>query len=224
MKKIIFLFAALIAFGSANAQSTTPGQTITLGIPAVALIKVSGAPTAFSFSGTPGTGAGDNFADATSTGTSLQYTSIMDGTSTATQRSIYVTSTAASATATKGFNIAVTGTTPSSAGNGTKGNSNGSVWIVKSDVGTSNTPYTGVGMTFATAGNTNGANQKLITGIKSCYTGIAIGDGTSLTYKASIGGSIGAASILGQIATGDFALLKSGQYTFTVYYTLSDDV
>ena len=221
MKKIIFLFAALIAFGSANAQTsgvTTPGTTVALTIPSVAMIKLSGTVPTFTFVA-PAT-AGDNFADVTSTGTSLQYTSILNGAG-AIERAIYVTATANNGiVANKGFNLWVEASAMgSTAGNGTRGNANGQQFIVKSADGLPNMVNTGPTMTFSSSTS----NQKLVTGIKSCYTGIAAADGPQLRYTASVGGSL--TSPNGTLVTpANFAQLKSGTYTFVVYYTLADNV
>jgi len=121
MKNVVILFDFLLEFCFSNSQSTSPGQTVIINISKIPLIKVSGTPITFQFTGTPDTGVRDKFADAISIGTSLQYTSILCGGismevfTTATQRNIYITSTAHNV-AQKGFNIAVTGMAPSGTG------------------------------------------------------------------------------------------------------------
>jgi hypothetical protein len=183
------------------------------------MIKLSGTVPTFTF--VAPTTAGDNFADVTSTGTSLQYTSILNGASVALDRAIYVTATANNGiVANKGFNLQVIASTMgSTAGNGTKGAPNGQQWIVKSADGLPSMVNTGPTMTFANSVN----NQKLVTGILSCYTGIAAADGPQLMYTASVGGSLTAPNG-NPIIAADFAQLKSGTYTFVVYYTLADNV
>ena len=214
MKKIIFLFASLLAFGAANAQITTGNsnvQSVQLTIPGVALIKVSGTMSTFAFT-TPT--AGNNFADATATGTSLQYTSILQPNG--LDRAVYVT---AVGTSTKGFNLSVTATNGATAnGNGAIGTpSPNDAWIFVSSQTAAVLAYTGTN-TFGAVGG--GYNIKLVTGIQSCYTGSSTADGPQLTYKASVGAAGGGPAIV----SGDYALLRAGTYTFSVYYTLADQV
>jgi hypothetical protein len=217
MKKIIFLFASLIAFGSAKAQLAA-GQgshSIQLTIPSVALVKVSGGNPSFAF-GTPGT-AGLNLADVTSTGTSLQYTSIATGT---TVRTIYVTATSTGAALTGGLNLSVL-SDPTPAVNGTTSNGNLGVaaavpsYITKSAAAAVARANTGIAIVA-------GDNQKLITGITSGYTGVNAGDGPILTYTASVGGVAGAT--LPPVVAADYEKIRSGVYSFTVYYTLADNL
>ena len=122
--------------------------------------------------------------------------------------------------ANKGFNLWVEATGMGTvAGNGTTGSTAGLQFIVKSAEGLPTMVNTGSTMTFAS--NTN--NQKLVTGILSCYTGVAATNGPQLRYTASVGGSLTAPN--GNLVTpANFAQLKSGTYTFVVYYTLADNV
>ena len=214
MKKIIFLFASLIAFGTANAQTSSGNsgpQVVQLIIPQVALIKVSGTMSTFQFVAPT---AGNNFADATATGTSIQYTSILAPAG--LDRCVYVTSTG---TSSKGFNLSVTAT------NGATTNANGVTGIPattssKIFVSSSAAPvlaYTGTN-TFGAVGG--GHNVKLVTGIQSGYTGSATADGPQLTYTASVGTVGGGAPVV----AADYAALRSGTYSFSVYFTLADNV
>jgi hypothetical protein len=208
MKKIIFLFSSLLAFGSANAQ-TSNGQTVAFTIPPVALIKVSGTVGTFAFTAPA---AGDNMIDATASGTTVQYTSIL---SSATDRAVYVTATG---TAVKGFNLSVRATNLNNTANsnGTTGVINASEsYIVKSADGVVTNLNTGSNA----FGSSVTTNQKILTGILSCYTGSNTTDGPQLTYRASIGSPSGPT-----IASADYAALRSGTYTFVVYYTLADNV
>jgi len=213
MKKIIFLFAALIAFGSANAQVTsgvTAGQAVSLIIPGVALIKVSGTLSTFKFTAPA---AGENFIDATATGTSLQYTSIL---TTNIKRAIYVTSTG---TSTKGFNLSVLATQNNTAnGNGPRGTTTGvPSYIIVSSQTTPVIVNSGANVFNPVAG---GFNVKLIDGIESCYTGSAATDGPTLTYTASVGTAAGGPAVL----SADYAALRAATYVFQVFYTLADTV
>jgi len=217
MKKIIFLFASMIAFGSAKAQLAA-GQgshSIQLTIPSIALVKVSGGNPQFAF-GTPGT-AGLNLADVTATGTSLQYTSIATGT---TVRTIYVTAASTGAALTGGLNLSVTsGAIPAVNGTTSNGNlgvaSTANSYITKSAAAAVARANTGVAIVA-------GDNQKLITGITSGYTGVNAGDGPALTYLASVGGVAGAT--VPPVVAADYEKIRSGIYSFTVYYTLADNL
>jgi len=217
MKKIIFLFASLLAFSAANAQTNPNGnsnaQTVSLEIPSVALIKVSGGNQTFRFADVT---AGNNFIDATSTGATLQYTSILTS---STERAIYV-SAAATPVSTKGFNLSVTATTGTiTNGNGQRGTPVATpAYIYISSQTAPLVTYSGTN-TFASA-NVGTFNTKLIEGIASCYTGSAAGDGPALTYKASVGTAGG----MPAIDPANYALLRAGTYAFSVYYTLADNV
>ena len=215
MKKIIFLFAALIAFGTANAQlpAQTASSTVSFTIPETALIQVSGTAT-FQFSAPA---AGANFGDASASGVSLQYTSMPAPTKT---RTIYVTALSTGAALTKGLNLFVKSAAVPVADQ-LPGGSNGFLgtasatpsYIVKSTELAVAQANTGV----AIASSIN--NQKLITGILACYTGTAAINGPQLTYTASVGSTLN-----GNVALADYQLLRSGVYNFTVYYTLADNV
>ena len=211
MKKYFFLLVALIGFGAANAQTSSGNsgaQVVTLIIPQVALIKVSGTMSTFQFAPPS---AGDNFADASATGTSLQYTSVLAAAG--LDRCVYVTATGATS---KGFDLSVTATNGASTNaNGQTGSPaiNPSLIFISSQTAPV-LAYTGTN-TFGTVAG--GHNVKLITGIQSCYTGSSTADGPQLTYKASVG-SAGSRAVI----AADYAALRSGTYSFSVYFTLAD--
>jgi len=207
MKKIIFLFAALIAFGSANAQTTnSSSQTVTLTIPTVSLIKVSGSTVAVNYV-TTGVVAGQNLADVVVNGVFLQYTSIMSGVPSTLTRNIYVTSTQVGAATLNGVSLSVTaslaGVSASALGNlGTMALTD--QFIVKKD---------NANALFSSTFNAS-SSPRLVTGITTCYTGTAPTDGPQVTYKATMAG----------LTTSEYASLRANTYVFTVLYTLADTV
>ena len=215
MKKIIFLFATLIAFGSANAQSptSTATQTVNLTIPAVALIAVSTSPVALEYNAST-IAAGQNLQDAVVAGSYLQYTSIMTGTTT---KSIYASSVSTGAALTAGgisltveaisFPTASPATVGAGQSNGFFGATTGQQFIVDPT------------QSVVKSASYSSTSPKVITNIASCYTGYLPSSGPQIQYRATMS-TTGATTITPAM----YQQIKSGAYSFTVTFTLADTV
>jgi len=204
MKKIIFLFVSLFAFGSANAQTHADHQ-VTITVPAVSLIRILPATaTTLTYTGA-GITPGANMADQTSVINSvmLQYSSIL-ASSGMSSKTIYVTS-ASSETQTNisGIRLSVFATQPTIDAAGV---------LSGGDPGQVNaTPINLVGLTGLLV-TSNSATNAIITGIKSCFTGTLSTNGASLNYRTTMSG----------VAPAQYATLRAKDYIITVTYTLAD--
>ena len=205
MKKIIFLFASIIAYGVANAQQPTTSQTVNLIIPEVTLISISSAANEVKFIAPITANAGSNMADVQSTVNAvLSYSSMMNGGTTKPSRSIYVTSTKTSTNNISGISLKVAGVPPVAApptSNGVLGVSAGDAVIVA--------PADGA---VKSTGSASSLSPILISGITSGFTGTTTG--ASITYKSTMIG----------LTPGEYGALRSGTYSFSVTYTLSDNL
>lgn len=207
MKKIILLFASLIAFGSSNAQ-TTVTQTVNVVIPSVTLIAIVG-NTAQNLTYIAPTVAGANMADVSSaTPVYLQYSSMMNAAS--TDRSIYVNAST-SETSLAGITLKVVATVPvvDAAGilsNGDLGASGGIVNIVN--------PMTSGVTGIVSPGTAAAGTPKLISSITSGFTGTTATSGAALTYSTTMSG----------ITSAQYAALRADTFTVAVVYTLADTI
>lgn len=206
MKKIIFLFASLIAFSSSFAQNVS--QTVNVIIPSVTLIAINGnAPQSLTYV-TP-TVAGANMDNVSSTTPIyLQYSSMMNAAS--TDRSIYVTSST-SETSLAGITLKVVATIPTvdAAGitsNGDLGVTGGIVNIIQ--------PTTSGVTGIVSTGNPVTGTPKLVSSITSGFTGTTATSGAALTYSTTMSG----------ITSAQYAALRADTYTISVTYTLSDTI
>ena len=202
MKKIIFLFASIIAYSAANAQAT---HTVNLIIPEVTLISITSAANEVKFIAPSSANAGANMANTQSTVNAiLSYSSMMNGGSTKPSRSIYVTSTKTSTNNITGISLTVVGVPPTPTpptSNGILGVSTGEAVIVA--------PADGA---VKSTGSASSSSPVLISGITSGFTGTATG--ASITYKSTMEG----------LTTAQYGALRSGTYSFAVTYTLSDNL
>jgi hypothetical protein len=216
MKKIILMFATLLAFGSANAQvtSTSATQAVAVTIPEIALIAATqnGTPD-LTFNAT--LLAGGIYAPITSSTTNLQYTSIL-GIVSLKKRAIYVSTSATPANLTTGVSLKVEavsiptanftagGVASTSSSNGVFGTIDVAGAYIKE---AASALVKKQGFTYSTATPT------VISNIESCYTGSVAGSGPLLKYTASVTDAMSA---------GEFGALRAGSYSFTVQYTLAD--
>jgi hypothetical protein len=210
MKKIVLLFASLIAFGSAYSQANVT-QTVNVVIPAVTLINIASNTTQTMTLGAP-TVAGANATDvSTPTNTIyIQYSSIMSATSTAASRSIYVTSSTTE-TSLAGIKLTVAASIPTVdatgvASNGNLGTTGGTVNIINPGLTVAGIVSTGV---------PTSTSPKLVQGITSGFTGTTNTSGASVVYTASINTAVSAAI---------YATIRAKSYAVAVLYTLADTI
>ena len=206
MKKIIFLFTALIAFGSANAQiSATASNTVTVTIPETAVIQVSGGNAQLTYVNVPQS-VGGPLTDISISGVNLQYTSITKSVANGgKERTIYVTTTSVTPSTTKGVSLNVKATMPLTGFMGDIGDAvvNGADIMLSSNA---NAPV------WLTSLTKTGSTPKIVEGITSGYTGTAGTNGPSLTYYAK----------MSTVLSAEFATLRADSYVFVVAYTLTD--
>jgi len=211
MKKIIFLFASLLTFGAANAQtSVTTSNTLTINIPTVAMLKIvpSGA-AGVSLTYDNIAAAGGNLVNKSSITNAvyLQYTSILPSTGGVASRKILVSTTSAGNTAAQllGIRATVVATTPNVDVNGV--NSAGTLGTAK----VTPTQLIKADGTTVAAG-TNTADYELITGILSGFTGQSATSGAGLTFATSTE----------NLNVAQYSSLRAKAYAIEITYTLTD--
>jgi hypothetical protein len=209
MKKIIFLFASLLTFGAANAQtSVTTSNILTVNIPTVAMLKVApSGSAAVSLTYDNITSAGGNFTDKASATNVvyLQYSSILPATG-VSARKILVSTTSTSTTAQLlGIRATVQGTTAAvdatgAVSAGTLGAAKATaIPLIKAD-----------GTTVALGTNTS--DYELVTGILSGFTGQGATSGVGLTFATSTA----------NLSVDQYSSLRAKAYAIEVTYTLTD--
>lgn len=148
MKKVVFLLGMMVVtmglFTTKVIAQTTAGEAVTYSLPAMKLLAVEGDAPSLTFV-TPAYGAA--IADATSSGSWLNYTSVIDSTIT-NKIQVIITGTVPAGTTLKV--AAATATT----GNGTLGSSPAAVTLSTTDQDL----ITGIGSCYTGAGPNLGAN------------------------------------------------------------------
>lgn len=165
MFKKLFAIAALVSIGSgalyAQAPNNTKTHNVTITVPDVALLKISGADPTLAVVAPAVAGDPVSVTGVTNSDKSLQYSSTV---STSGDVARTITAAITAGTVPSGFDLKVSAVI-ASGGDGAKG--------------------TAIGTPFALTSTA----QDIVTAIGSCYTGTAAGNGAVLTYSLAFKGA-----------------------------------